>query len=544
VNSGSGRVDAGLDARVMRAFEAAVLLVYAIALIAFFRFTAEDSYIVARYAENLVDRGALEFNPGERVSALTSPLHALLESALYAATGETLLAYKLVALLLVLASVGLVLRATAGYALARVLILPVLLLSPCMVLWTVGGLDAPLLLFWVTLLSVALYGARELTGGRLLAVHLLVGLAFVTRHDSILFTAPCVAWVALQVRDLRRLLPAWLVGAAIPAAWLAVAWLHYGDLLPTSFYIKAPKIGPEALLWNAVYVAQYLLIVFLIPGQIFWFLAGGSAVPPSASLAERARGLWWLYAGLGAMLLYALGVATAHMMFSFRCFVPYLPASVLLIVDLARSRDGGVASRPAPRHTRLGLAALLGFVIAVQGFQLFYTYRYSINGVVALYGEYRREGLASYADAFMPTLVRNGEDIRRHWATRDESARRPPRIHTFAEGILPYTFREAYIYGVLVSHRHDCVYASHISADYFHLATPRHGSLEEIVGPHAGEFPMISSQRIPFDGEPTDFVVLFNPRPYRPLLPARVDAPCLERPPRVQIPGSSDADLP
>src|SRR5688572_18681782 len=43
----------------------------------FAAFTADDAYIVARYALNARDVGDWAFNPGEPVSALTSPLHGL-----------------------------------------------------------------------------------------------------------------------------------------------------------------------------------------------------------------------------------------------------------------------------------------------------------------------------------------------------------------------------------------------------------------------------------------------------------------------------------
>ena len=48
----------------------------------FAAFTADDAYIVARYAVNARDTGAWAFNPGEHVSAMTSPLHGLILVAL------------------------------------------------------------------------------------------------------------------------------------------------------------------------------------------------------------------------------------------------------------------------------------------------------------------------------------------------------------------------------------------------------------------------------------------------------------------------------
>jgi hypothetical protein len=48
----------------------------AITSLRFAAFTADDAYIVARYAVNARDAGEWAFNPGEPVSALTSPLQA------------------------------------------------------------------------------------------------------------------------------------------------------------------------------------------------------------------------------------------------------------------------------------------------------------------------------------------------------------------------------------------------------------------------------------------------------------------------------------
>src|SRR5690606_17106482 len=92
------------DGRGLWVLPAAVIVVSAGLLHAF---TAEDAYIVGRYAENLVRHGVLHFNLGEPINALTSPLHALVEAGLFAATGHSVGAYKVVGLLCFLATSGL-----------------------------------------------------------------------------------------------------------------------------------------------------------------------------------------------------------------------------------------------------------------------------------------------------------------------------------------------------------------------------------------------------------------------------------------------------
>src|SRR5262249_19087380 len=81
-----------------RLFQLCCLAGFAALLAIFFTFTAEDAWIVARYARNAVDLGQFVFNRGESVNALTSPLDALLRVALQATTADPILAHKLVAI--------------------------------------------------------------------------------------------------------------------------------------------------------------------------------------------------------------------------------------------------------------------------------------------------------------------------------------------------------------------------------------------------------------------------------------------------------------
>ena len=48
-----------------------ILVIVAVSTIFYFNFTAEDAYITYRYAENLVNIGALVYNEGEPINAMT-----------------------------------------------------------------------------------------------------------------------------------------------------------------------------------------------------------------------------------------------------------------------------------------------------------------------------------------------------------------------------------------------------------------------------------------------------------------------------------------
>jgi arabinofuranosyltransferase len=487
-------------------------------------FTAEDAYIASRYATNLAQSGALVFNEGERICALTSPLHALVESLLDLVFGDPLVPYKVLSLLALLASMWLLFRLFRDSVSAQVGVVLAMVLSPSVILWTFGGLETPLLLFLVTALAALAYRVDELDLKTMCVLHFLAGAAVVTRYDSVLFVLPLVLWSWTRARRLSRILPAAAAGIVLPLAWFVFSAVYYQDVLPTSFYVKTPSFSPAVARVNGLYIAEHLVLVGMVPYLIF-LVRQSRPGEWWRIVREQARAVWWLQIGLGAMLLYGLTSATTHMMFSFRYFVPYLPATAVLLGDLARRRDAfaGREVTHNPKPARYGL--LLWMMFAFQVFQAGWTYTRSLDGL-SLLGEYRRIGARDYAGRFVPALALNAEDTRAHWTSLGET--RPPRISTFAAGMLPYTYREAYIYEKLVSFRFNCRYDLRTSADYLHIMTPRHGSVEYQLVKPIDEYELVSSHTRFFDGRSETLMVFYNPAPAPNRLPPGIRDPCLE----------------
>src|SRR5215212_6625353 len=127
-----------------------LLIITGISAVFYFNFTAEDAYITYRYAENWVTSGSLVYNEGEPINAMTSPLHAMLSAALFLVTGNTVLSNKIISLLLLLISALLVWYRYRDQLHLQVLAL-ILLFPPCVLLWTFGGLETPVLLFLATI---------------------------------------------------------------------------------------------------------------------------------------------------------------------------------------------------------------------------------------------------------------------------------------------------------------------------------------------------------------------------------------------------------
>jgi arabinofuranosyltransferase len=486
-----------------------------------FPFAIDDAYIVLRYARNLVTTGDLVFNPGERVSALTSPLHALLTAVLYALTGEkALTAYKIVCCGCIGAGIWAVIRTHRDFIGALPIALTLLLVSPSVVLWTFGGLETPLLFgvvaAFAALLQSKLRASAVLDRRTLVALHLLSAAAFLIRHDSVCFFAPAllVCWLH---RDGWKSVGIAVVIAALPCiAWFGFALGYFGDLLPTSFYVKTPRYRPREIAVSALYELTWLTLLGVVPCLV-------------AALARRwmardwhvENSEWILLAGLMGIFVYGLGMAQKHMMFGFRHGVPYLPAlACVVIIEFRRwSWRGGA------------LAALLVAVLGLHVLNMQRMLDVSVNGYWrwSAYSEAGARSLIQMIDVWKGTA----RDIDAHWKTH-ASADRAPRVFTYAGGVVPYELPGAYIFEELISARRNrCARPQDIelAADYIHtVRTP-----QTVVSPYYNAIvsnpglQLISDREIRVGEELRRVQAYYNATP-RPLaLPARFNEPCVSQ---------------
>jgi len=488
-----------------------ILIIMGISAVFYFRFTAEDAYITYRYAENFVNTGSLVYNEGEPINAMTSPLHTLLSSALFFVTGNIVLSNKIFSLLLLLISALVVWYRSRGRLHLQVLVL-ILLMPPSVLLWTFGGLETPILLFLATISVVLAFRPPPFKLNLLCVIFLLAGLAFLTRYDSILFFLPLTLYVASKAQSIKHVIIA-LAGAAIlPLIWLFISISYYGDLLPTSFYVKTPSGNLGGLIFNGRYIASYLLYVGIIPVVALVFVLLVQKHRTTDVLFGHFKSIWWLYVGVLLEILYGLTMATHHMMFSFRFFVPYIPSTVILVVDLL---SRAVEIREVDLSTGRPAYLFTGFLLSLMLFQLYqnvYTYNHSVNGISAI-GEYRSLGIRDYA-SFIQILKQEALDIETDWEGIHGDSSRRPRIMTFAAGMLPYTYKESYIYEKLVSYRH-CYqrYRQGLYADYIHIVAPRQGQVDQQLPRPEDSYDLVSSYEMFFDGSMQEFLVYYNPEP-------------------------------
>ena len=440
-------------------------MAFAASVILLFSFTADDSYIVMRYAENFAETGSLSFNIGERICMFTSPIQPFIEALLYKITNQTLFSYKIFSFILLMASVIIIYKMFTGEIFLQLYILSVLLLSPPIILWTSGGLETPILLFITTLISMLTIAKEQPNLKNLITIYLLAGIAFVTRYDASLFVFPVVLFAAIRGKKITNALIAILPGLIIPMLWLYFSFIYFGDIFPTSFYRKPPSFRLHLLVYNAIYIIQYLAYLGIIP-FLFLLLYLEKSRPIFFRILLHMRLYWGMYMAIAAIFLYGLTMATTHMMFSFRYFVPYIPTTVMIVSSLYKSLRSGASNN----IKSFSLLSFLTVLIALQLAVTYRTYKYSINGF-SINGEFNKLSIESYND-LMKILDNFSIKIANHWAKDKKSeVRHIPRITTLTEGLLAYKNRDAYVVGNLASYRHNCEPDIWSSADYIFFFT-------------------------------------------------------------------------
>ncbi len=432
-----------------RALVSGSVLVFLALCTLFWGFVADDAYIVGRYAQNAAAGNGLVYNVGERVSALTSPLHALLEAALAYCGLDPVKAYRIVAPMLVLVGWYAAIRETGLRGNALLLFTSVSLFSPFLALWTVGGLETAVLACIATLFTSRLVvmkraGAADLRDFTWLG--LLSALMFLTRYDSILVTAPVL--LAIVLAEYRR--PALWLGAtlcvALASGWLLFSALYYGDIFPTSYYLKfalarrAPIDSLSALLNFGLLSGLFLIVLYLRPESV------KTHAPLSKAILRGAAFSAVLF------LVYASRASGQHMMFGYRLFVPFL-IGTSLVLSLSLTNP-----RPALSAVFVGWQAVMVAVVTLVGVNPAPLTR--LPGLDRAYAEYEFVTPAIYG-GLMNMLRNDAEAIAAHW--RETGRKEQPRIYLRTGGT-GYWLPDFYVYensGLLSSwlrrtnHRHD-----------------------------------------------------------------------------------------
>jgi arabinofuranosyltransferase len=254
----------------------------------------DDSLIVARYAERLIEGHGLTWTDGERVEGYSNLLWTVSVAALAGLGLEVLDAARVLGVLCMSSVFYALARAYRPRSLVEVIVptLAAVMLAAAgpIAAWTIGGLEATMvaaLLAWSLVLVFPILDGEDESNRRVLLVGIPLGLLCWTRPDGPLFTAVFAGVIVVVFRLRRR---GWALAmrvTALPviavAMQLGFRLLYYHDWLPNPAYIKA-RVHRERVLEGIEYVVGAW--EWMIPALV---LAGLGLVVSFVAKHQRAR---------------------------------------------------------------------------------------------------------------------------------------------------------------------------------------------------------------------------------------------------------------
>ncbi|MGE0396381.1 MAG: hypothetical protein AB7T06_06655 [Kofleriaceae bacterium] len=232
---------------------------------------AEDAYISFRYAANLVDRGELVFNAGERVEAYTNLSWTLMLAGAYSLGISLESASRWIGVGFAIASIVYVYRFALLFDARRAPVAPVVLgVMTYHAIWSWLGLEPSAFGFF--LLAVAYYLHNRNKAPSYGAAAVCAVLAYSFRPEGGLAMLAVGTIVFVRRAPLRWQVAAFLLATLL--GHLAFRLAYYGDILPNTFHAKA-HVSIESVGYGARYVAD--LAVF-----------GGGAILIALGIACRS----------------------------------------------------------------------------------------------------------------------------------------------------------------------------------------------------------------------------------------------------------------
>lgn len=324
-------------------------------------FTIDDSHITFRYVSQWVAGNGLVYNIGERVEGFSNFLWVVLLAPWKAAGVDLLSAARVMGAAFTLATIGLVAGYARGWRLPGASALLLGSLTPVAV-WTVAGLETPLVMFLLTAAVLSFAREEERGDGALSGV--LFGLLGMARPETVAYAGVAFlvrAWRlwrerrAPERRDLIRL--GAFLGVLVPYhAWRLS---YYGHPLPNTVYAKSTGFYLRGFVEGFYYLFEGVSNM----GGVGLFAL--SVVPAALRPAgARAR----LISGLGLALLAAFAGVTVlgagDWMPESRFFVHVAPLAALVAHAGLASLAGWGDGRAWRAGTGLALAACVAFAVA------------------------------------------------------------------------------------------------------------------------------------------------------------------------------------
>lgn len=235
-----------------------VLLVY------YSNYTADDSFITFRYAENIASGKGFVYNQGERVLGTSTPLYTLLLAFLVKLGLPIVLFARLVNVAADCITAVLIFLLLRQYRFGVATLAAFFyVLFPRVVVWSISGMETSLYVLFIAA-SLCCYH-KENFG----LASLFLGLTFLTRVDGIILGLALLLHYVLR----HRRFPTKLVlgGLAVVLPWLVFSILYFGSPIPNS--VPGKKALYSETVWETPQWIIFWEFLFL-KVKIGWPLLG------------------------------------------------------------------------------------------------------------------------------------------------------------------------------------------------------------------------------------------------------------------------------
>lgn len=337
-----------------------------------FDFVNDDAFISFRYADNLVEHGALVFNPGEKVEGYTNFLWTVLMAGVLALGLDVVVWSKILGIALGAGSLWAIARFTAkseGPSAWDALGPLLLALAPAYACWSTGGLETQLFTFTATMGWTGYLRERDPDWSGLPTSGIWFGLSAMTRPEGmLLFGLTGLHRLSEMLFVQRTFKPEkqdwiWGFGFALTfGPYYLWRYLYYGYPFPNTYYVKTGAKNFWAPGWRYFWS-------WVTTHALWLFVPLAVAVRRSLPRGQSGR-------LLSLVALYTVGVSLhvirvgGDFMALHRFLVPLMPAlAVVAALSLRTVAEGLVARGQKPVALWVGAAVL----VAAMGAQAWRT---------------------------------------------------------------------------------------------------------------------------------------------------------------------------
>lgn len=328
----------------------------------------DDAFISLRFADRFANGDGLTWTDGERVEGYSNLLWVLLSAALGSLGVDWIVAVRALGVACTITTFAVLLRSSMVPASvpARLAVCTLASLAVTSV-WTIGGLEAPLMMLLVAIAMAGLHRAFKASATNashdtahwrrpMLLAGAALALACWTRPDGPLWSvvATVVVWFAGPKNGSRWRAIAYLLALPVAAFLLQMGFriAYYGDWLPNTGRAKAAA-GAEGrrVGWAYLMSAATAMRALLIPAAIGVLALAVQRSRAIVMFATLGTAAWWLY------ILQMGGDAFPRS----RLLVPTLaPLTVLAAHGFDLLRLGG-----GPRSKRTKITFYLACMVAI-----------------------------------------------------------------------------------------------------------------------------------------------------------------------------------